>query len=545
LRTEAPQFDPVNDTYTVAGHFPTFRRLFGWLLSWRTIRRCLFLLACLVTMIAFFYAEENWRGARAWNKSRRELEARGAQLDYRAFIPKPVPDEQNFAATPLVKSWFVKENLNRSQLDWDDYGRVLGRIHDPKNKQWGRQSFMDLVAWKMAFASLQSGATNLHEVFLTTNRTDSETRAQAAPAILAGMKSSETILGELRTASQRPYSCYPVQYDLENPWGIMIPHLARVKGVIHRLQLHACAELATGQSASAVEDVKLMLYLADSVKREPILISYLVRLDCFQIAVQPVWEGLADHRWSDSQLQELQRRLRQFNFLSDMMRPLEGERAAGILTADLLYRQKYRVSELFDLDRHDPTGGDFLNLVGRVAPHGWYYQEVVNYCRLYESQLDGTFDAAAKRVLPKQVESRAHELEGEISGGRLGKGLNAVLHHQVIAAMLLPALGKVSLRAATAQTLADQAALACALERFRLANGQFPENLDALVPRFLDKIPGDVISGEPLKYRRANDRRFVLYSVGWNEKDDGGTPGKNFFDEKEGDWVWRYPEKQD
>ena len=26
---------------------------------------------------------------------------------------------------------------------------------------------------------------------------------------------------------------------------------------------------------------------------------------------------------------------------------------------------------------------------------------------------------------------------------------------------------------------------------------------------------------------------------------DGGTPGKNFLDEKEGDWVWRYPEKQD
>ena len=168
-------------------------------------------------MIAFFYAEENWRGARAWNKSRRELEARGAQLDYRAFIPKPVPDDQNFAATPLVRSWFV--NLNRSQLDWDDYGRVLGRIHDPKNKQWGRQSFMDLVAWKMAFASLQSGATNLHEVFLTTNRTDFETRAQAAPAVLAGLKSSEMIFGELRTASQRPYSRYPVRYDLENPWG--------------------------------------------------------------------------------------------------------------------------------------------------------------------------------------------------------------------------------------------------------------------------------------------------------------------------------------
>jgi hypothetical protein len=28
---------------------------------------------------------------------------------------------------------------------------------------------------------------------------------------------------------------------------------------------------------------------------------------------------------------------------------------------------------------------------------------------------------------------------------------------------------------------------------------------------------------------------FVLYSVGWNEKDDGGKPGKRWL---EGDWVW-------
>ena len=38
-----------------------------------------------------------------------------------------------------------------------------------------------------------------------------------------------------------------------------------------------------------------------------------------------------------------------------------------------------------------------------------------------------------------------------------------------------------------------------------------------------------------------DEGRFVLYSVGWNEKDDGGVPGKTRFDESEGDWVWEYP----
>ena len=328
-----------SNTKTAVGHFPTFQRLFGWLFGWGTIRRCLFAAACLATLIALVYAEENWRGRHAWSKYRRELEARGEQLDYRAFIPKPVPDEQNFAATPLVKSWFLKENLGSSNFDKDDFVQAFGKVSDPKDKAWGIRKFVDLVAWKGAFAAIGSGETNRHQMFLTTNKFDFETRAKAAPAVLAGLKTSQTNLEELRAASRRPYSRYPVIYDLENPWGILIPHLARIKGVVQRLQLRSCAELAAGRGENALEDLKLMLYAADSLKDEPFLISYLVRLACLQIAIQPVWEGLAEHGWSDGQLQEIQSRLERYNFLADMKRPLDGERAAGILTADLLYRK--------------------------------------------------------------------------------------------------------------------------------------------------------------------------------------------------------------
>src|SRR4029079_2139309 len=100
----------MNDSTTrsAADKFPTFRKLFAWLFGWRMIRRYLFALVCLATLLALYYAEENWRGRRAWNKYRSELEARGAQLDYHAFIPKTVADDQNFAATPFIKSWFLK-----------------------------------------------------------------------------------------------------------------------------------------------------------------------------------------------------------------------------------------------------------------------------------------------------------------------------------------------------------------------------------------------------------------------------------------------------
>ena len=89
----------------------------------------------------------------------------------------------------------------------------------------------------------------------------------------------------------------------------------------------------------------------------------------------------------------------------------------------------------------------------------------------------------------------------------------------------------------------DRARTACALERFRIAHGKYPETLDALTPQFIEKLPHDVINGQPYKYRRTDDGQFILYSVGWNEKDDGGVPGRNLFDLTQGDWVWDYPAK--
>jgi hypothetical protein len=99
-------------------------------------------------------------------------------------------------------------------------------------------------------------------------------------------------------------------------------------------------------------------------------------------------------------------------------------------------------------------------------------------------------------------------------------------------------LGKVGCKAAAAQTATDEAALACALERYRLAKGRFPETLEALTPEFIAPVPHDVITGEPFKYRRTEDGHFAIYSLGWDGEDDGGVPGNTVFDEKQGDWVW-------
>jgi len=120
--------------------------------------------------------------------------------------------------------------------------------------------------------------------------------------------------------------------------------------------------------------------------------------------------------------------------------------------------------------------------------------------------------------------------------GRRGL-VGLVLKHQIVGRMYLPALPKTVFRAAIAQTAANQAALACALERFHLAHRKYPPDLQTLVPNWIPTRVHDVIEGSDYIYRTIDSDHFTLYSVGWNEKDDGGTSGEILFG-REGDWVW-------
>jgi type II secretory pathway pseudopilin PulG len=117
--------------------------------------------------------------------------------------------------------------------------------------------------------------------------------------------------------------------------------------------------------------------------------------------------------------------------------------------------------------------------------------------------------------------------------------------YTIFAAVLIPNVYKASQVTARNQNLINQARVACALERYRLANGSYPDALDALAPGFIEKLPHDIINGGPLIYRKT-DNSFVLYSIGWNEKDDGGIAAKTKEGQPDwdnGDWVWSYSAK--
>ena len=85
-----------------------------------------------------------------------------------------------------------------------------------------------------------------------------------------------------------------------------------------------------------------------------------------------------------------------------------------------------------------------------------------------------------------------------------------------------------------AQTAVNQGIIACALERYRLASGDCPENLEQLMPAYFARIPRDVVAGRPMIYQRLDEGRYILRGVGPNEINDQNKKSSD-------DWLWTYP----
>jgi Bacterial type II secretion system protein G. len=62
-----------------------------------------------------------------------------------------------------------------------------------------------------------------------------------------------------------------------------------------------------------------------------------------------------------------------------------------------------------------------------------------------------------------------------------------------------------------------------ALRTYRCDQGKAPVNLTQLVPKYLQSLPKDPFSSNPLVYRPAGTN-WVLYSLGPDRVDDGGKP---------------------
>jgi hypothetical protein len=493
------------------------------------LQKAVFGAVCLATLIALFYAVENWRGRHAFLKHKQTLEAKGQSLEWQAFVPPAIPDEQNLAMTPLLKGLLDYQRTSHGVVWGDQIGvdrlkkaekifRDTGKNKMPGAGHLEKNQLISIPDYQKYFQN-------------STNVPHSAKAQTPAEDVLFALSDFEPELKELKAAAAtHPLTRFPIHY--EDNMSCLLPHLARLRPVVHYLNAHAIASLEAGRTQDAFEDLKLSYRLTDIFKGEPFIISHLVRIACLSMSTQIVKEGVARHQWSPEQLQWIQDYCEKCDILGGIAQSLQAERAFCITGLDMMRRGEIPLQVLIseETDVSPPFSGFMHSRLTKLIPKGWYYQNMLSVSQFHGDYLQTSIKPDQHRVDPL----RAEAVDPAIKRTR-------TTPFNVFAKMVTPALVNVSIRAARWQTVLDHAAIACALEKYRLAHHAYPETLDPLQPRFIAKLPNDVITGDSYHYRKT-ETDYVLYSVGWNLKDDGGQVGAtssgNIVDGKKGDWVW-------
>ena len=165
-------------------------------------------------VIAFCYAEEDWRGKRAWKNCKHELEAKGAVLDWNAYIPPPVSDDKNIFKAPKMQEWFV----GRNETD------LSKRLANPKTPFFGEASQI-------------------------TNEVE-------AKKYLAWSGQFEPDFDFIREALKRPYA--RMDGDYAKPFEVPMPNFVTVRIVAQTLAQRAHCYLLLGQPGKALRELTLL-----------------------------------------------------------------------------------------------------------------------------------------------------------------------------------------------------------------------------------------------------------------------------------------------
>jgi len=265
--------------------------------------------------------------------------------------------------------------------------------------------------------------------------------------------------------------------------------LTDVKRCAQLLGLSAVYYSHMGDPNGAMRCVEEGLRLTDSVRREPALINYLVRVACVGLTVGSLERSLSAAAFTDRQLAQLDEALMGTSGTVDLTQAMITERCIMIETC--------RDPSL----AAGPGQGPGPRMLPGVTRTG--IADILNYMNdcIEASERPPTERLTGFREAAKEVENLSF------------------LHFMV--KLLAPAMGRVAELDLRARAGIDLARTALAIERYRLATGKVPERLEELVPQYLEEVPTDPFDGRPIRYRRT-DPGYLLYSILEDGQDNGG-----------------------
>jgi len=506
--------------------------------SKKLVRRMAWLIALAFTLLVLVHAVENYRGARAWESAVEMLEANGETANFDDLLPDPVPDVENFGATPALKELMVvadgdpaKGSPGEKRERIEAFGKkVFGQAHQERpglsTSPVTTLEEIDLDAWG---AYLREHS----DLVLPDDAT-----MPGAEVILAGLAEFDPVFDQLTAAVDLPYARFSPgleQYrGTEDPFMIALPHLSSMQTLSRLLVLRAHALLGLGEAERAAVTIQAALRVAELPGEDGMLIGTLVHVALFNLLQSPVWSALKLRLLGADELEKLQQRLAELDPIGSFR---EGVRLELAGAARNLGTAKDRggVAEIIGMvSGEGRSGGSATALLANLAPKGWIDQNRANLARMHwEFELEPLKDGRVLQVKEKLDEMLALDSER----GPLPSP------YKILALMTMPSMANAFRGVAQAQSSLDLLTCAVALERCYIEEAAYPETLEALVPDYLPEVPVDIMSDAPLHYARTSDGRYRIYSIGWDGVDGGGVISikKNgAVDRFVGDWVWQY-----
>jgi hypothetical protein len=459
-----------------------------------------------------------------------QLKAQGEPMDLAQVLPPPVPPEENGADT-LRRATAVTE----SDEGWWAINYVNGMIGIAAGKA--------MVCWQQP---------EIRNDF----RTDSWQEVETA------ITKDKPALAQLRQIVPKPNFDFQLNYEAGvanlNYTNL---NVAEAKRASERLSAEAIDDLHNGNIATAVEDLRAMLAIAQALRDERLAISELVRMAIAQIALSANWELLQSSNVSDQQLASLQNDWTNFDFIVTGEDALAMERVIGRIST-----ARWRGSDS-ELEREIVFAPQMRETLGLppepiwrkiiIKPelfiwrYWWSYEDELRSLKGYEvlmdtmrlTQTNGYFRDALQNQNDELYKLGIFKLDNEVFFSS-----DTDLHSMISESVLT--LSAFVNRAMRAQVAKQMIVTAIALKRYQLKHGNYPPDLNSLVPEFVPAVPLDPVDGQPLRYRLKTDGTFLLYSVGPNGKDDGGNPSLEKFVESSSyywlnphalDWVWPQP----
>jgi hypothetical protein len=482
----------------------------------------IFLLPTLWLLVSHIMAKN------ALDHYKAQLRAAGEKLTIDELLPPPGPPSQN-SATLVLQAY----DLNQNELA--GYSNHIGPLEsNPPTAMRMISPGKAMIAWRQP-----------EIVSYESREWDTNSWADVAKEI----KLCSPAIALLQEASRSSRIDFQTDYhDLLNwDWD---------RGMISRLSAYLLSDaiavdLHQGYIASSITNLHALLNLINAWKVESAQVSQELRMDMCALAAQSQWEVLQATNVTDTQLVLLQRDWETLDFIRPVERALEMERAWDEITT-----QRLRNSN------SPPTTGS-SSILDRIKdlPHGasrgisdilwrnsWSYGDELRVLQRDQATIDCLRRIETNKCFKDAVAEGHRKLsaiplddvnENWLRGhleDELGPSLwNSVNRYENGIQQILQT-----------ESLRRITMTAIALKRYKLRHGTWPSDLKALVPEFLSEVPRDPSDGLPLRYHTNADGTFTLYSIGLDNKDDGGDPtpenGRDDLGWLHGhDWVWPQP----